>query len=171
MKLRSLVAAAFLLSTLSLSALAASFSAGINISEDASPEQTGLRIYPGATVVVKNKGNDATADIQFSFGEYGLKVVVAKLRTSDAPSKVAEFYRNELKQFGEILDCSTATTAAKTPAQRDKSKTLTCDGKKPSKGGMLYKAGQKDDQRTVEIKSMGEGSEFSLVYVRVRSPD
>ena len=36
---------------------------------------------------------------------------------------------------------------------------------------MIYKAGLKDDQYIVEIKPSGDGSEFSLVRVKVHRPE
>ena len=171
MQMRSIAVLCVLASAVSSVALAASFSAGINITEEVAPEKTGMRVYPGAVMVTKKKGDDNSADIQFVFGEYGLKVVAAKLRSTDSPGKVAEFYRDELAQFGKVLDCADPNVAETKRVADEKSKVLTCEGDKPRKNGMLYKAGRKNDQHVVEIKPNGDGSEFSLVHVKVRSPD
>ena len=152
-------------------AYAASFSAGIDITDDVAAEKTGLRVYPGATPVLKKKGDSESANIQVAFGDYGLNVVVTRLRSTDAPGKVAEFYRGELARFGEVLDCGNPEAAPAPSAMDKKSKVLTCDGDKPRKYGMHYKAGRRDDQHVVEIKSVADGSEFSLVHVNVKSPD
>lgn len=162
---------------------AASFSAGVSINEDVDAEETGLRVYPGATPVEKkkrdgdsanNKGETDSANIRFTFGEYGLKVVAAKLRSTDSPEKVAAFYRSDLARFGDVLDCSApnAANATETESPKDKkSKVLRCDKDKARKNGMLYKAGRKDNQHVVDIKPYADGSEFSLVHVKVRAPD
>ena len=171
MQNRSIAVLCVLASAVSSVALAASFSAGINISEEVAPEKTGMRVYPGAAPVVKKQGKDDSADIRFHFGDYGLKVVAAKLRSTDSPGKVAKFYREELAQFGDVLDCSNPNVAETTRSRDEKSKVLTCNDDKPRKSGMLYKAGRKDDQHVVEINPNGEGSEFSLVHVKVRSPE
>jgi len=171
MKLQSLAAIAVLSCAMFAPAVAASFSAGIDITDDVAAEKTGLRVYPGATPVLKKKGDSESANIQFAFGDYGLKVVVAKLRSADAPGKVAEFYRGELARFGEVLDCGSAEIASAPRARDKKSKVLTCDGEKPRKSGMLYKAGRRDDQHVVEIKSVADGSEFSLLHVNAKSPE
>ena len=171
MQMRSIAVLCVLASAVSSVALAASFSAGINITEEVAPEKTGMRVYPGAVMVTKNKGDDNSADIQFVFGEYGLKVIAAKLRSTDSPGKVAEFYRDELAQFGKVLDCADPNVVETKRATDEKSKALSCDGDKPRKNGMLYKVGRKNDQHVVEIKPNGDGSEFSLVHVKVRSPD
>ena len=171
MKLQFLAAITVFFCAVFAPAYAASFSAGIDITDDVSVAKTGMRVYPGATPVLKKKGASESANIQFAFGDYGLKVVVAKLRSTDAPAKVAAFYRGELARFGEVLDCGNAGAASAGSAKDTKSKVLTCDGDKPRKNGMLYKAGRRDDQHVVEIKSVTEGSEFSLVHVNVKSPE
>ena len=171
MKIKSFVALTVFSCAMFAPTYAASFSAGIDITDEVAAEKTGLRIYPGATLVLKKKGDGDSVNIQFAFGDYGLKVVVAKLRSNDAPAKVAEFYRGELARFGDVLDCGNAEVASAPRAKDKKSKVLTCDGDKPRKSGMLYKAGRRDDQHVVEIKSVAEGSEFSLVHVNVKSPD
>lgn len=171
MQLRTIVALCIFASAISCGARAASFSAGLNISEEVAPEKTGMRAYPGATLVRKEKGDGDSADIQFSFGDYGLKVVVAKLRSTDAPNRVAEFYRSELARFGDVLDCGNPKEGETHRTKDRKSKVLTCESDKPRKSGMLYKAGSKDDQHVVEIKPNGAGSEFSLVHVHVRRPE
>ncbi|MEQ1515971.1 MAG: hypothetical protein ABL931_05730 [Usitatibacteraceae bacterium] len=153
------------------SAHAASFSAALEINDSVGPEQTGLRIYPGATLIAKGNNESEAANIQFSFGDFGLKVVAAKLRSSDSPEKVAAFYRGELARFGEVLDCGKSSDGAEPPTSYKKSKVLKCDKDRPKKGGMLYKVGRKDDQHVVEVRSRGEGSEISLVHVNVRTPD
>lgn len=153
------------------SAHAASFSAALDISDGVAPEQTGLRVYPGATLVGKGSNESEAANIQFSFGDFGLKVVAAKLRSDDSPEKVAAFYRSELARFGEVLDCGKSNDSSEPPASSRKSKVLKCDKDRPRKGGMLYKVGRKDDQHVVEVRSKGEGSEISLVHVNVRTPD
>ena len=171
MKMRSIALCCVLAFAVSFSALAASFSAGLSISEEVAPEKTGMRLYPGSVLVVRKSGNDDSVNIQFAFGEYGLKVVVAKLRTADSMAKVAQFYLDELTQFGNVLDCSDPSVAEATRARDKKSKALTCDRDKLRKGGMIYKAGLKDDQYIVEIKPSGDGSEFSLVRVKVHRPE
>ena len=171
MQMRSIAVLCVLATAVSSVALAASFSAGINITEEVAPEKTGIRVYPGAVMVAKKKGDDGSADIQFVFGDYGLKVVAAKLRSTDSPGKVAEFYREELTRFGKVLDCNNSVVVETKLSTDEKSKILTCGSDKPRKDGMLYKVGRKDNQHVVEIKPNGDGSEFSLAHVKVHSPD
>lgn len=171
MKIFALVISILFAALLPVAAPAGSFSAGLNISGEVAPEETGLRIYPGAKLVEKKSGDGDSAQVQFDFGDYGLKVVVAKLRSDDSPAIIAAFYRDELVRFGEVLDCADAKTKEANRPRDRKSRLLTCDGDKPPKNGMLFKAGSKSDQHVVDIRPKGEGSEFSLVHVVVRGAD
>ncbi len=158
-----------LLISASTAACATSFTAGIHVADEISASETGLAAYPGATPVESRNGESESAKVQMGFGEYGLKVVVAKLRTSDAPDKVADFYRKDLARYGAVLDCSNAPPTEK---RRDrKSKALTCDDVHIKGKDFSFKSGVKDDQYLVEIKRKGDFTEFALVHLRIKGID
>ena len=165
---RSVTASLFAMTLLiSAGTSAESFKAGIAVAGNIDAEETGIRAYPGATQVDK-KGESESANLQFSFGDHGFKLVAAKLRSTDAIEKVAAFYRADLARFGTVLDCG-VVESSKSPPQDKKSNVLTCDNDKPRKNGALYKAGRKNDQRMVEIRPHADGSEISLVHVKLRN--
>ncbi len=172
--MKTLTATALLAIALALSSTlhAASFSAGFDFAGDVPAEKTGMKVYPGATPQRNKNDESESANLQFSFGDYGLKVIAAKLRSADAPDKVAQFYREDLARFGTVLDCSSAEAPPAPPAPNaKKSKVLTCDGDKPRKNGMVFKVGTRDDQHIAEVRPEGTGSKISLVHVKVRNVD
>lgn len=171
--MKTLTATALLaISLASCSALhAATFSAGFDFAGDVPAEQTGMKVYPGATPLRNKNDESESANLQFSFGDYGLKVVAAKLRSADAPDKVAQFYREDLARFGTVLDCTAAETPPTPAPKAKKSKVLTCDGDKPRRNGVLFKVGTRDDQRLAEVHADGSGSRISLVHVKMRNLD
>lgn len=150
---------------------AASFSAGFSVTEEVSAAATGIPVYPGAIPVRETKGEKESAKVQIAFGDFGLKVVAAKLQSADSVGKIAEYYRVELARFGRVLDCGKLRADNAAPPSEGKSKAMTCEDSKPRKNGVIFKAGKKKDQRVVEIYPAGEGSEFSLVHVVVRGTD
>lgn len=151
---------------------AATFSAGVDFAGDVPAEQTGMKVYPGATPIRNRNDESESANLQFSFGDYGLKVVAAKLQSADAPDKVAQFYREDLARFGTVLDCTGTGVPPTPPAPKaKKSKVLTCDGDKPRRNGVLLKVGTRDDQRVAEVHPLGSGSKISLVHVKTRNLD
>ncbi len=170
MKLRFLAPAALaLLVSSGPAAHAESFHAGIHISDETSADETGLPAYPGATIVEKRNGNNDSARVQIGFGDYGLKLVVIKMRTTDSIDKISDFYRKELAQYGEVLDCSGPRDPDR---KRDrKSKKLSCDDVRLGDHEIVFKAGVKNDQHLVEIKTRGDKVEFALAHVRVKGFD
>ncbi|HEX9201096.1 MAG TPA: hypothetical protein VF865_16170 [Acidobacteriaceae bacterium] len=131
-------------------------------------ESMGIKAYPGAQLVKKDKDNGA-ADVNMSFGSFQLRVKAVSYRTGDSPDKVEEFYRNDLKRYGDVIACRDNRTVG-TPAQT--SQGLTCDDNskhhitvqdRPGKGSLELKTGSKQHQHMVEIDADGGGTKFGLV--------
>jgi hypothetical protein len=145
-------------------------SIGFNLGKNASAKDVGLPIYPGARRH-KDDANDSSAlNMGLWGGSSGFKLFVLKMDSSDAPEKVAAYYRKALAKYGPVLDCSKASDA--TAASDDKtSKKLTCDDEKPKPGEISLKAGTKDKQHAVGIEPEGTGSTFQLVYMETKGTD
>jgi hypothetical protein len=161
------------------------FAAGIDVRTQPGAEETGLPLYPGATVERSERdarGKEELNDgVNFDlwFGGYGLKLVVVKLKTDDSAEKVSAFYRNALTKYGEILDCSGASRETKRRSERrknsEKSSKLTCDDFETSKSdrrdGEFYKSGVKQKQYGVAIQAKGDGATFQLLHFEKRGGD
>ena len=141
-------------------------SAGVTISKRPTAKEIGLPIYPGSKPH-KDESNDSGANFGLWGGGSGFKLAVMKMETSDAPDKVAAFYKKALSSYGKVLDC----TNNKNESEDKSSKTLTCGTDKPDKGGMLFKAGTKDKQHIVSVEPQSKGTVYNLVYVGVWGND
>jgi hypothetical protein len=136
---------------------------------DASVEQgLGLPVYPGAELVKKDK-DKGSADVNLSFGKFQLRVKAASYRTPDSPDKVQAFYRNALKRYGTVIQCSHNKPIG-TPNVTEEG--LTCDNGhgKPqvnvdsdTSGKTELKAGSKQHQHIVAIDPEGSGTKFGVV--------
>jgi hypothetical protein len=145
-------------------------SIGFNLGKNASAKDVGLPIYPGARRH-KDDSNDSSAlNMGFSGGSTGFKLFVLKMESSDAPEKVAAFYRKALAKYGAVLDCS-STSAASGASDDKSSKKLTCDDEKPKPNEISLKAGTKEKQHAVGIEPNGTGTTFQLVYVETKGTD
>jgi hypothetical protein len=145
-------------------------SIGFNLGKNASAKDVGLPIYPGARRH-KDDSNDSSAlNMGFSGGSTGFKLFVLKMESSDAPEKVAAFYRKALAKYGAVLDCSSASPPASPDGDKN-SKKLTCDDEKPKPNEISLKAGTKEKQHAVGIESNGTGTTFQLVYVETKGTD
>ncbi len=143
----------------------------LHVGNDADARKAGLPLYPGARLRHDEDNGDA-----LNFGvvseSFGIKLVVAKYDSDDAPGKVIDFYRDHLKKFGKVIECHTREYGgAHTELSDDPhSKELKCetDGTGPV---TELKVGTEDNQRIVAIEphdGRNGGSSFALVYIRAR---
>jgi len=141
--------------------------AGLIVSARATAKEVGLSIYPGSTPhKEQDKDNDSPAAKLGLWGtSFGFKLVVLKMESKDAPSKVAEYYRRALAKYGTVLDC---TNARPQQAKDERSEKLTCGDDKPETGGVLFKAGTREKQHIVGIQPNGTGAVFQLLYIEAR---
>jgi hypothetical protein len=142
---------------------------GVHVSQQADVADVGLTVYPGARLKDKDSsGNDKSANVNISGFGYGIKVVALQYESADAPTKVISFYKDQLKKYGAVLECRTSDLNLdmnmRPNGSKNDSNELTCEGNHGS--NVELKVGKKDDQHIVAVKSEGEGSSFSLVYVR-----
>lgn len=143
----------------------------MHVGKDANAGKAGLPLYPGARPR-QEKDNDP-----LNFGllteSFGLKIVVAKYESDDAPARVIAFYRDKLKRYGKVLECHTHDNDAHTDINSDDnnehSKELKCEGDNSGPITEL-KVGTEDDQHVVAIEPREDGkrSNFSVVYVYSR---
>jgi hypothetical protein len=142
---------------------------GVHVSKQADVTETGLAVYPGARPKEKDSGgSDKSANVNISGFGYGIKVIAVSYESDDTPAKVLSFYRDQLKKYGNVLECHTSrgnwSVNMGSHGSKNGSNELTCDG---SGGNEIeLKVGKQDDQHIVAVEPEGKGSSFSLVYVR-----
>ena len=147
---------------------------GVHVSKQADVTETGLAVYPGARLKEKDSGgSDKSANVNISGFGYGIKVVAVSYETDDASAKVLSFYRDQLRKYGNVLECHTSrgnwSVNMGSHGSKNGSNELTCDG---SGGNEIeLKVGKQDDQHIVAVEPEGKGSSFSLVYVRTHGKD
>jgi hypothetical protein len=143
---------------------------GIHVSKQADVSDVGLAVYPGARLKEKDSdGSDKSANVNISGFGYGVKVVALVYQSDDAPAKILAFYKDQLKKYGNVLECHTSKGNWNVNMGKHGSNELTCEGS----GGdnIELKVGKKDDQHIVAVEAEGKGSSFSLVYVRTHGKD
>jgi len=141
------------------------FAGGIHVSKQADVSDIGLAVYPGARLKEKESDrSDKSANVNISGFGFGLKVVALQYESDDAPAKILAFYRDQLKKYGNVLECHSSKGNWNVNMGKSGSDELTCEGS----GGkdVELKAGKKHDQHIVAIEPEDKGSSFTLVYVR-----
>src|SRR5438874_6204454 len=108
---------------------------GIHVKKGADVRDTGLPVYPGATAKEKdNSDGEKSANVVISTSAFGLKVVAVEYETRDAPSKVVGFYKDQLKKYGNVLECHTDKHDYTHSGHSDKdSEELKCEGNNQGK--------------------------------------
>jgi hypothetical protein len=145
---------------------------GIHVSNDADAADVGLPVYPGARLKPKNSdGDDKSANVNISGFGYGVKVVALEYTSNDSPARLVAFYKDQLKKYGNVLECHVAHMEMNTDIKDSDSgrHELTCEG--ASGNNVELKVGTRENQHIVAVESDGKGSSFSLVYVRTHGKD
>jgi len=147
---------------------------GVHVSKQADVSDVGLTVYPGAKLKEKGSdGSDKSANVNISGFGFGIKVVALEYESADAPAKVLSFYKDQLKKYGNVLECHTSSLNLDmkmgSHSSRNDSNELTCEGDHGS--NIELKVGKKDDQHIVAVESEGNESSFSLVYIRTHGKD
>ncbi|MBV9073524.1 MAG: hypothetical protein JOZ10_07840 [Acidobacteria bacterium] len=138
------------------------------------PEDTGLNVYPGATLVPKQGHDSDKANVTLSSPWGQLKVVALNYHSDDPPEKVLAWYRSDLqKKYGKFLECK-GTQVMDHGLKLDNQ--LTCGSEKgegknygvdAGDGNTLeLKTGTDDKQHIVAVKPESSGSNIALVYVQ-----
>jgi hypothetical protein len=145
----------------------------LHVDQGADARDTGLPVYPGARPKQKDAGGDeGTANVNLSSGLFGLKVVAVKFQSDDSPQKLIAYYRAQLKKYGAVLECRSNAHGGDlvTDPSKDDSTRLKCEGDNRGKNIEL-KVGTSDNQRIVAIEPADRGTNFALVYIKMRGKD
>ena len=145
----------------------------LKVRNQADARDTGLSVYPNSREKKEDNDNSKSANVNMSFGNFGLKVVAATYQVDDSPDKVISYYRKELEKYGKVLDCkggSLGNVHVDKSSGNDNDKELRCDSHGDSEV-VEMKVGVPKMQRVVAVKPSGKGSEYSLVYVRMQGGD
>ncbi len=129
----------------------------------------GIAQYPGS-VPAKDKDNDS-ADVNMSFGSFHLVVKAATFHTPDGRDKVVDFYRNELKRYGDVIECQGHEPVGKPDRT---SQGLTCADNSSGKHGRLdvgsdlqLRAGSPQRQHIVGLEQKDGGTRIGLVALEL----
>lgn len=141
---------------------------GMQVKTNQQVDGIGLPVYPGAEIVKKKDKDSGSADVNLSFGNFKLRVKAASYRSQDSPDKVGAFYREALKRYGDVIECSHDKPVG-TPTRTKEG--LGCNDDHDShvkvsedvSGKVELKAGSKQHQHIVAVEPEGSGTKFGLV--------
>jgi hypothetical protein len=117
----------------------------------------GLPVYPGARLSRDHGDGAERATVSMATPWFGLHVIAAEYESSDAPERIVEFYREQLKPFGAVTECRGDVDFTNGRAE--------CRSVASSDDVQLL-VGTEDHHRIVAIKPRRDGSEFAIVSVQ-----
>ncbi len=146
----------------------------LHVGNDADARKAGLPLYPGARLRHDEENSNA-ANLSLFTDAFGVKLVIAKYDSDDAPAKVTDFYRGKLKKYGKVIECHTrehggthADFNDDDDSKDEHSQPVKCEGDNTGPVTEL-KVGTEANQHVVAIEpKTGGGSSFALVYVHTR---
>lgn len=152
------------------------FQAGLTLDTEPSARQVGLPIMPGATRRADGDGDGEGSGINFSAwaGVFGLKIVVLQLASPEPAERVADYYRQELARYGEVIDCSkNAPTPGPRRARRDADGnriSLDCGKESHARasGDFVLKTGTPRNFRLVNVEPRDGETHVNLVRIVAR---
>jgi hypothetical protein len=142
----------------------------IHVDKGADVKDTGLPVYAGARIKQKNENDndEKSANVNISTGAFGLRVVAVEYESDDAPAKLISYYKDQLKKYGNVLECHTSGHNYGS-SHDSNSDELKCEGNTGK--NIELKAGTKNNQHIVSIEPRDKGANFALVYVRIRGKE
>jgi hypothetical protein len=133
----------------------------VSVRTNVATPETGLAVYPGARPL-QDEDEPESADVNVGNSLFGVKVLAAKFESADPQERIIDFYRKELKAYGEVTECrGNVNYRQGRPVCRDK----------PFERDLQLVAGPENQQHIVSVKPRGDGTEFGLVYVQTRGKD
>ncbi|HXZ78549.1 MAG TPA: hypothetical protein VEG30_01385 [Terriglobales bacterium] len=138
----------------------------IHVGTQPNVSDTGLSLYPGAQPKPADGDDSHRANVNIGSANFGVRVVAAEFQSNDAPEKIIDFYRNDLKRYGKVLECP---KGVKENHRHDQKELACSDSGREQPGKLDLAVGVPDRQRIVSVKPKGTGTEFALVYVQVRN--
>src|SRR3954464_11233003 len=75
----------------------------LKVRNQADAKETGLPVFPNSREKPgDNKDDSKSANVNLSFGKFGLKVAVATYESDASPDKVLAYYRTEVGKYGKV---------------------------------------------------------------------
>ena len=127
----------------------------VSVRTEVDVRDTGLAVYPGARRL-REERDPKSATVTVANSWFGVKVVAATFESTDTPEKVVDFYRTELRTYGDVVVCR-----GDLDVRRNR---FSCRENAASRDVQLG-TGTEARHRIVAVKPRGEGTEFGLVFV------
>ena len=139
----------------------------LHVNTQADPKDTGMAVYPGATPAADEEGKHG-ANVGIDSSLFGVKIVAVKYHSDDPPEKLLDFYRKQLKSYGDVSEChgSVSFSGGHVVCHQTGSRNETNLVTGANETSLV--TGTEERHHVVSVKPEGGGSKFALVYIQTR---
>jgi hypothetical protein len=142
---------------------------GLKVRTEIDPKDIGLPIYAGARQVPDEGHDSSSANVTLGIPGFGMKVIAAKFESGDSSDKVLEFYRKEMKAYGNVTECKGGITMKGDPGEQE----LTCETNLSAemRNKTELAVGKGPSHRIVSVEPLAKGCKFALVYLQMHGKE
>lgn len=137
---------------------------GLKVRTEVDPKEIGLPVYAGARQVPDERHDSGSANVTLGVPGFGMKVIAAQFESDDSSDKVLEFYRKELKAYGDVTECKGNIDLKGDPGEQE----ITCKGGPDFRDKVELAAGKGATHRIVSVEPRASGCKFAMVYLQFR---
>jgi hypothetical protein len=135
----------------------------VSVRTDVNAPETGLPVYPGATLL-RDGDESGSANVDIGAFGFGLKVAAAKYESGDGQQEILDFYRNAMTRYGAVTECRGDVDFP------SRAGAVVCRAEPASRDVQLV-VGTRDNQHVVAVKPRGSGSEIGVAFVQTSGAD
>ena len=139
-------------------------SASVPAPPDEPASSLGIPVYPKAAA---GEHTDGRGTVSLVDGAHVHRLAASAYFSGDHPDKVIQFYRDQLKSYGRVVECSGGrNTKVDVQLNRDSLADLeACRASDFADGGTELKVRALGDERIVVVRPHASGSEIALVRI------
>jgi hypothetical protein len=120
---------------------------------------TGLPAYPGARPLQDGDDHDS-ANVTVGNSWFGVKIAASKFESEDDPDAVLAFYRQHLRQYGDVTECR-----GKLDFKRRRGVEQAVCKESPRFDDITLGVGTHDRHRIVAVKPRDGRTRFDVVFI------
>ena len=141
---------------------------GLKVRTEVDPKEIGLPVYAGARRVTDESDDSNSANVTLGIPGFGMKVIAVKFESDDSPDKVLEFYRKEMKTYGNVTECKGDIDLKGETGDQE----FTCKpGSAETKDHVELAVGKGSSHRIVSVQPQAKGCKFALVYLQLHGKE
>ena len=136
----------------------------LSVRTDVDSPNTGLPVYPGARPVREGDREPDNAEVRIGARFFGLEVIAAKFESDADPAAIVDFYRNEMRSYGDVTECQGNIDFK----GRRGARKPVCKKAWASRTIQLV-VGTEGHHRLVSVEPRSRGAEFAVVSIQTHS--